>query len=429
MSEELPPGWALAPLRPMVRTRSGDSKLIKGKLTKEPVSGLFPAFSASGQDVWVSEPAHEGRAIIVSAVGARCGKCFIADGRWSAIANTHVLWPNEHVVDRDFLWWRVNDEDFWKKGGSAQPFVKVGDTLDEPLALPPLAEQRRIVARIEALFARTRQARADLLRIAPLAQRHMSAVLAAIFRGEMLPPPHGDAMPPPLIPLRTIVESLRYGTAQKCSTEPRGVAVLRIPNVANGRIDLGDLKYGELDRAELERLRLRVGDILIIRSNGSPTLVGRPALVGPEAEGLAFAGYLIRARPRSDRVEPAYLSLMLQAPQIREHIEINARSSSGVHNINSEELGALEVPLPPIEQQRKAVERLNSERGQAVRLADDATRALALLDHLERSILTRAFRGELVPQDPADEPASVTLSRIGAVAAPIATRRGRKRAA
>jgi type I restriction enzyme S subunit len=365
--------------------------------------------------------------VIVSAVGARCGKCFRAEGEWSAIANTHIVWPDETYVDRDFLWWRINDENFWTKGGSAQPFVKVAATFAEPFPLPPLPEQRRIVARIEALFARTRRARADLERIALLAERHMSAALAAAFRGELATTPDSVGVEStPVVPLANIVESLRYGTAKKCSTEPLGVAVLRIPNVANGRVDLSDLKYGVLDRSELERLRLRVGDILIIRSNGSPTLVGRPALVGPEAEGFAFAGYLIRARPRLDLVVPAYLALMLQSPQIRDHIEINARSSSGVHNINSEELGALEVPLPPIEQQRAIVERLESERGRAIRLRQQSARALALLDRLEQSILTRAFRGELVPQDPHDEPAEALLSRSRG--APTFTgRRGRRR--
>ena len=427
MSGELPDGWCAVPLSAVTRTRSGAGTLIKSKLPKEPLDGLFPAFSASGQDVWVHEPAHSGRAVIVSAVGARCGKCFRAEGEWSAIANTHIVWPDETYVDRDFLWWRINDENFWTKGGSAQPFVKVAATFAEPFPLPPLPEQRRIVARIEALFARTRRARADLERIALLAERHMSAALAAAFRGELATTPDSVGVEStPVVPLANIVESLRYGTAKKCSTEPLGVAVLRIPNVANGRVDLSDLKYGVLDRSELERLRLRVGDILIIRSNGSPTLVGRPALVGPEAEGFAFAGYLIRARPRLDLVVPAYLALMLQSPQIRDHIEINARSSSGVHNINSEELGALEVPLPPIEQQRAIVERLESERGRAIRLRQQSARALALLDRLEQSILTRAFRGELVPQDPHDEPAEALLSRSRG--APTFTgRRGRRR--
>ncbi len=82
------------PLDRVARHHSGNSKLIKGKLHDAPAENLFPAFSATGQDVWRDAFDREGDAIIISAVGARCGKCFLARGRWSAIANTHVVWPD-----------------------------------------------------------------------------------------------------------------------------------------------------------------------------------------------------------------------------------------------------------------------------------------------------------------------------------------------
>src|SRR5205809_2540736 len=92
-SIDVRPKWEMTRLLDVTRHHSGNSKLIKGKLSQTPGENLFPAFSASGQDVWRDGYEADGDAIIVSAVGARCGKAFLASGKWSAIANTHVVWP------------------------------------------------------------------------------------------------------------------------------------------------------------------------------------------------------------------------------------------------------------------------------------------------------------------------------------------------
>lgn len=137
--------WEETNFTSITRQHSGNSALIKGRLPNEPLSGLFPAYSASGQDVWCSHFEHEGNALIVSAVGSRCGKAFLARGKWSAIANTHVIWPDETQADPGFVNCFLNNEDFWLKGGTGQPFVLVRLSLLQMVALPPLEEQKAIV--------------------------------------------------------------------------------------------------------------------------------------------------------------------------------------------------------------------------------------------------------------------------------------------
>ncbi len=150
--DELPAGWVAVTASNVFVPRSGNSKLIKGKLFPESAKHLYPGYSASGQDVWLPHFEYEGTAVILSAVGARCGKAFLAKGKWSAIANTHIIWPLLDLVLPEYSMLLLNNEDYWIRSGGAQPFVKVTETLRQQVFLPPLAEQSRIVTRVEELM-------------------------------------------------------------------------------------------------------------------------------------------------------------------------------------------------------------------------------------------------------------------------------------
>ena len=105
---------------------------------------------------------------------------------------------------------------------------------------------------------------------------------------------------------------------------------------------------------------------------------------------------------------------MLEAPQTRRVVETNARSTSGVHNINSEELAALAIPCPSLEEQEEVVKRIRAAMDWLNPVRIERDRAEQLLDHLDQAILSEAFRGELVPQNPNDEPAEKLLERVRA---------------
>jgi type I restriction enzyme S subunit len=155
---EVPEHWGVIAPKRLMKSCSGGT-LIKGECADEPGENLYPAFSASGQDVWIEKPDYEESGLVLSAVGARCGKTFKADGKWGVVANTHCLFPTSSQV-RDFFWYLTNREDWWEKGGTAQPFVKVKETLDRLWCLPPREEQEviatfldRETAKIDALIA------------------------------------------------------------------------------------------------------------------------------------------------------------------------------------------------------------------------------------------------------------------------------------
>lgn len=106
-----------------------------------------------------------------------------------------------------------------------------------------------------------------------------------------------------------------------------------------------------------------------------------------------------------------------------------ASQQVGQANVNGSKLKALGIPLPPFDEQAEILQRLSNVFAHADRLEAEASRVRVLLDRLEASIFTKAFSGELMPQDPNDEPASVLLDRIRAQRASTPKTKGRRKRA
>jgi len=224
-----------------------------------------------------------------------------------------------------------------------------------------------------------------------------------------------------------LVTNLRYGTSIKCSYDAEGPPVLRIPNVQDGNVDLSDLKFATDADLDLSSFALERGDLLFVRTNGSRDLIGRVASVDG-AEGMAFASYLIRARPDRSRLDPRFAVIALSTPASRALIEAKAATTAGQYNLNLAALRSLPVPVPPIEEQRSIVAAMDQPLSLIDAMEGQVDPAPRRSAALRRAILEQAFRGKLVPQDPSDEPASALLERIAAerVATPKPSRRKRK---
>lgn len=275
------------------------------------------------------------------------------------------------------------------------------------MPLPPLPEQHRIVAKIEELFSELDKG-VENLKIAQQQLRvYRQAVLKWAFEGKLT-----NSTLKGIRLLGELIEEPRYGTSKKCTYEKKGKACLRIPNILNNFIDKNDLKYAEFNDKEIDSLKLKVGDILIIRSNGSVSIVGKAALVRETDTDFIFAGYLIRIRLSDNCINPKYLLYHLLSPQGRDYIEAKAKSTSGVNNINSDEIKGLEVPLYNIEEQNSIVSEIEARLSVCDKMEESIEQSLIQAEALRQSILKKAFEGRLIPQNPKDEPAEKLLQRI-----------------
>ncbi|WP_298095928.1 restriction endonuclease subunit S [Brevundimonas sp.] len=139
--QHLPDGWRPAQLSEIATVHGGGRlKLNKSHYAEAGAR----AYSAAGPDGFVEQVEGEAPTIVLSSIGARCGKSFLTDGPWTTLANTQVITPRPALASAAFLHAILDDEDYWNRSGSAQPFIKPSDVKGAWVTLPPLDEQRRI---------------------------------------------------------------------------------------------------------------------------------------------------------------------------------------------------------------------------------------------------------------------------------------------
>ena len=285
------------------------------------------------------------------------------------------------------------------------------------LPVPPLPEQRRIVARIEALFARTRRARADLERIAPLARQHRDRSLANDL--------DGDWPAASVSELAEVMFDGPFGSNLKSSDYvSSGTRVVRLENIGHLHfIEEKETFISDAKAAGLARHRLRPGDVLF------SSFIDKEVRVCLFPEGLPTPAInkadCFSIRTDRGRCDPRFLALRLASPTTYEDMR-DAVHGATRPRIGLSDLRAYRIQIPPADEQRVIVARLEIARTASQLVEREAARALTLIDRLEQSILARAFRGELVPQDPADAPVHLhPATPDRAATAPAPRRRGR----
>jgi type I restriction enzyme S subunit len=271
-------------------------------------------------------------------------------------------------------------------------------------ALPPLAEQKRIVATIEEQFSRLDAGMTPLERVRLNLKRMRAALLHQAIGGPALRKyersPFGEVLREPL----------RNGHSAKA--DPLGtVPVFTLTAVTLGDFSDRNIKMTAADPRRIRDLWIQPGDILIERSN-TRELVGTTRLYRGRSRAAVYPDLIIRARVK-DSVLPEYAELVLQSPDSRRYFQQCAQGISGtMPKIDQGVIERLPFPVPSKRMQAAIV--ADAERWATVLdvLEGELSLAENRLTSLRLSILAAAFSGRLVPQDPDDEPAVVLLERI-----------------
>jgi len=352
-------------------------------------------------DLWFARPGD----IVVAKIDLKNGAVGIVPTDWRNVVTTGhfaVYEPDRTRLIPEYLH-RIIQAGFFKAhlwrnkvGAEGRKEVKLDFFEQENIPLPPLAEQKAIVTR-------WRKAQEEIAAARERVEVRKHAIEARFFSDLGLRSPAQSSMPKafavwwedflrwgvgfnylyqsgadltrgkyPVVDVGSLLELVQYGTSEKANTNNDGVAVIRMNNILDGELDLGNLKHLRLSKNEMGKLLLKDGDILFNRTN-SKELVGKCAVFHAQGE-YVFASYLIRIRTHSTKADADFLSYVINCPIGRQQINALSRQIIGQANVNSVELRGLQIPLPPLAVQKQIMERVAAGREEIARERETADR-------------------------------------------------------
>ena len=329
----------------VIKSLSVANAAIKNTASSIKIDGWYPTYSASGQDVWLPEYRFDQKGIVVSAVGARCGKAFKADGKWNVCANTHALSVDETIADRDYCWYMLNNEEWWIKGGTAQPFVKIKDSLKREHDFPPLEVQKKIVSELDKATHTINLCNALLEKLDLL----VKARFVEMFGDMVANDKQWHIFK--LVEVSDIVSGITKGRKVK-ETKLIEVPYMAVSNVKDGYIDWTTVKTIQATESEIEQYRIFPEDILMTEG-GDPDKLGRGAIIYQVPKNCIHQNHIFRVRLNQKKIAPVFFAEYLKHQGAKQYFLKCAKQTTGIASINMTQLKALPVLIPPIELQNE----------------------------------------------------------------------------
>ena len=377
-----------------------------------------------------------------------------------------IVFPSQNFLDNAYLKYFLNQVEFasfaTRLNAGDRPRVNFDQFANYPLPLPPLPEQRRIVAEIEKHFTRLDASVAALKRVQANLRRYRASVLKSACEGKLVPTEaelarsegryyepadrlldrilferrtqwesqekrrgkYKEPTPPDTSNLSELPEGWVWAGLDQLATNIRngyskrprgdiGTPILRISAVRPLSVNLQDIRWVD-SKDDLAGFLIHPGDLLFTRYNGNPSLVGVCGVVPALDRDTLHPDKLIRACLTKNGALPNYVQSVANSGVSRKFLERRIRTTAGQSGISGSDLKSMPIPLPPIAEQRRIVAEVE-RRLSVIQKAEAAVEAsLVRANRLRQSVLKQAFSGKLVPQDPNDEPASVLLERIRA---------------
>lgn len=265
--------------------------------------------------------------------------------------------------------------------GIGVPNLHLEEIREVEIPLPPLPEQQRIVSILDEAFAAIAKAKANTEQNLRNAKELFNCYLLNVLSDKKWETKTiGD-----------VCRKVEYGSATKSKNIGK-IAVLRMGNIQNGRFNWEKLVYSD-DEKENKQYLLEYNDVLFNRTN-SPELVGKTAIYKGEMPAI-FAGYLIRIHRKEDLIDADFLNYYLNSEIALEYGKTVVISSVNQANINGTKLKGYPIPCPPLKEQQAIVQKLHSLSVETKKLEAIYQQKINDLEELKKSILQKAFSGEL----------------------------------
>jgi type I restriction enzyme, S subunit len=405
---ELPSGWAETTIGEVLQFNYG-----KGLPERDRSGSGFSVYGSNGVVGYHEKAFVSAESLVVGRKGS-VGEVHHSRGPCWPIDTTYFVDEFSGMPAR-FWYYALKGLDL---GGlnraTAIPGLNREDAYQVDIALPPQTEQKRIADKLDAVLARVDACRDRLDRVPTILKRFRQAVLAAATSGRLTEEWRQAQRLSMESWQQTVFEQvckeITVGHVGKMAVQYRdsGIPFLRSLNVRPFRFDSRELKYisPEFHRS-LAKSALRPGDVVVVRT-GAP---GQCCVI-PQELPEANCSDLVIVRP-GPYLSAAFAAVFINSETSQAFVKAEQVGVAQTHfNVGSMKRAPLQ--LPSLLEQNEIVHRVEALFAYAARLEARYTAARAQVERLTPALLAKAFHGELVPQDPNDEPASVLLERIRA---------------
>lgn len=383
---------------------------------------------------------------------APVGYCVVASNEISTNQGFKNFIPEGGISPEFLRYYLLNSKSYAESKASGTTFLELSKKKAGELSFPiaPINEQHRIVEKIDALMERSTEVKAALDAIFPLIDQYRQSVLVGTFRGEFTKEWRGQN--PEIEPAEELIDSLAMsscsgsklhekvkpffdiprnwkwtslvdllcegpnnGYSPKSGSDATGTLSLKLSATTKGFFDVSETTvkrlYEKID--DSSKLWLESDDLLIQRAN-SLEYVGTSAIFRGPSKTYIYPDLMMRVRIKHDGIR-SYVWRYLNSDIARRYFRANATGTAGnMPKINRKTVNNLPIPIPPESELFVINHRINHAMAMADGINNIVHNAIEKQSSLNRSFLAKAFRGELVPQDPRDEPSGAVLMRIKA---------------
>ena len=356
----------------------GSSNISQNQLTKE--EGIYPIYGAGGLIKSISFFHQDKDYIAIIKDGAGIGRVSLLPAKSSVIGTLQYIIPKDNI-DIKFLYYIMNSFDFSKyKNGSTIPHIYFKEYSNEEFIVPSLSDQKRIVKTLDLAFEKINKAKDIAEQNLKNSKEIFDSHLQNIFSGEKDGWENRN--------LKDIAEYFNGLTYSPKNVKQKGIIVLRSSNVQEDLLDFSDLV--RVDCSVKEKLIVKDGDILMCSRNGSKRLVGKTAMIKDLPEKMTFGTFMMIIRSDYN----FYLYWFFKSKIFKQ--QISQGENTSINQITRYMLDEIYIPFPKsITEQKQIVKNLEELREQTKKMEEIYKKKIDDLEELKKSILEKAFNGEL----------------------------------
>ena len=372
-------GWELKKLGDVLKLEYGKPL----PADKRNPNGKYPVYGANGEKNRSDEYYYDKLSIIVGRKGSAGEINFTEEKFWPLDVTYFVTFDNKKY-DLNFIYYLLSKLELPSLAKGVKPGINRNEVYSINAQIPPLAKQKRIVAILDEAFENIAKAKENAEKNLKNANEIFESYLQSVFANKI----HGTKSEA----LKNICELIVDCEHKTAPTQKAGHPSIRTPNIGKGFLILDDVNRvsDEIYLEWTKRAIPQAGDLILARE--APA--GNVAVI-PENIKVCLGQRTVLIRPKKDTVNSKYLAFLLLSKDVQEKLLLHSRGATVAH-VNMKDIRAFKIyNLPPLSEQHHIVAKLDTLSGETKKLEAIYTQKLADLEELKKSILAKAFNGEL----------------------------------